>query len=765
MFFMRPHLYTLTALLMIFFSVSLSTNTVEAQSNGTIKVRGSVVDPSNDPIVGAIVELQTDLTRNRCLTDTSGNFNCLAKGKEIKAVTVRADGFSILRQASEQLQDLSTPIILRLEPGELSADVVVSTSRTQQALIDTAESIDSVTEEEIENSPAPVIDGILEQSVGFSLFRRADSRHANPTTQGASLRGINPSGASRTRVDFDGIPLNDPFGAWVLWNRVSRLEIERIEVLRGGSSPLYGSGAVGGTISLVPKQPNKRTYITGEISGGNMNTFDSGVGLGLGNEGWFGLVHASTFQTKGYRIVDENVRGTVDDFANSRNTNVSGRFLGSIGSATQLKGGARLFGEARNNGTPVQKNRTYFRQFDFGVDFKLNDVTHLKFRGFGSTQVLNQDFSAVFGSRNGEIQVRSQRVPSQRTGATASANTVFRGNAMVFGGEFMSTKGSSDETGFFGGNPTSFLGAGGKEERWGVYFQDYFSFDERLSVTGRVRLDSWENSRGLRTLTRISTQQSTVDSFPSRREIAVSPGASILYRLNGEWRIFFNAGRSFRAPTLNELYRGFRVGSVVTDPNEDLVAERSTSYEGGFKTDISGHYLQASFFNTTVDDAVSNVTFDPGPPLILRQRRNASEIRSRGVEVEGTFRLPKFELDVGYLFTDSEIVRFQANPALVGLDLPQVPRHRVTFQIRTSEIGKWNFALMGNGAGSQFDDDLNQISLGRFGRLDAFASRSLNNGRFFVSLQNLTNSRASVRLTPVRVLSAPISVRAGFSWN
>jgi outer membrane cobalamin receptor len=76
---------------------------------------------------------------------------------------------------------------------------------------------------------------------------------ANPTTQGVSLRGAGASGSSRTLVLSDGLPLNDPFGGWVYWDRIPRASIDHIEVVRGGSSDLYGSDALSGVINVISR--------------------------------------------------------------------------------------------------------------------------------------------------------------------------------------------------------------------------------------------------------------------------------------------------------------------------------------------------------------------------------------------------------------------------------------------------------------------------------------------------------------------------------
>ncbi len=101
---------------------------------------------------------------------------------------------------------------------------------------------------------------MLRQVPTFSLFRRTSSIAANPTAQGVSLRGIGPSGVSRTLVLLDDVPFNDPFGGWVYWTRVPMMNAERIEIIDGATSSLYGNYAMGGVINIVTNRPTPRTH-------------------------------------------------------------------------------------------------------------------------------------------------------------------------------------------------------------------------------------------------------------------------------------------------------------------------------------------------------------------------------------------------------------------------------------------------------------------------------------------------------------------------
>ena len=89
----------------------------------------------------------------------------------------------------------------------------------------------------------------------FSLFRRDEQPGGASTAQGVSLRGIGPSGVSRTLVLLDGVPFNDPFGGWVYWTRVPLMSADRIEVVDGRRSSLYGNYAMGGVINIVTSRP------------------------------------------------------------------------------------------------------------------------------------------------------------------------------------------------------------------------------------------------------------------------------------------------------------------------------------------------------------------------------------------------------------------------------------------------------------------------------------------------------------------------------
>lgn len=737
-------------------------------------LRGSVLDSNGLPVIEAKVEVSNSSETNSCKTNEQGKFLCLIKTGESFTVTIQADGFSILLRKFPNTQDLDREITFTLLPRLIRGDVLVTTGRTETLLSETASSVAKLSKEALDNTASPTIDDALRQTVGFSLFRRSNSRNANPTTQGTSLRGINASGASRSLVLFDGIPLNDGFGGWIVWSRVPKIAIDRIEVLRGGASSLYGSSSLGGTINVIPKRTTTAEKFTfsAEFFGGTQNTFSGSTFFGFTLNDWTADLSLSIFQTKGYKIVDEAERGLADDFANSHNSNFSGRFARNLSSNANIFIKASSFGEGRNNGTPIQKNRTHFRQVAIGADFDVGDLgssfsnSNLNLRAYGGTQVFDQNFSAVAANRNSEFLVRLQRVPSQNFGASGQFTTIFNNQAFLAGFETKEVRGASNELGFFGGRLSSRLGSGGRERTYGAYFQDLARVGENLVLAASIRFDSWKNSRALRSQLTISTNQTTITEFPDRTQNALSPSGSVLFHATDKISFYINASRSFRAPTLNELYRGFRVGSVITDPNENLVAEKANNFETGASYSNQKFYVRGNFYWTEVSDAVANVTVNTTPTLVFRQRQNAGKTRVRGLEIEAEAKLNDFGFTLGYLLADAKFVDFPSNPSIEGLRLPQVPKHQFTFQTQYTNKRGWTIALQGRASSAQFDDDLNTQSLERYVQTDIFfAKRFKKDLQIFLAIENIFNSRYSIGRTPVRTVSSPTNFRIGLRWK
>jgi outer membrane receptor protein involved in Fe transport len=288
-----------------------------------------------------------------------------------------------------------------------------------------------------------------------------------------------------------------------------------------------------------------------------------------------------------------------------------------------------------------------------------------------------------------------------------------------------------------------------------------------LFVTAGARIDRWRNyAASSATRPFAPTALGTSITFPDRAETALSPHLSALYKPAENLSLYASATRSFRQPTLNELYRSFRVGDVLTLANENLRAETLTGWETGanFSSFNQKLNLRGAFFWTGIAQPVANLTLNVQPTLITRQRQNLGRTRSRGLEFEWDARPSNhWMVSGGYLFVDARVQSFPVNTALEGLFIPQVARHQLTFQARYARPSVITLGFQGRASTSQFDDDQNRFRLEKYFTLDALASRSLTRKvEVFLAFENIFNQRYSTGLTPVRTVGPPLLLRLGF---
>jgi outer membrane receptor protein involved in Fe transport len=708
---------------------------VVAQSTQT-KFSGVISDATGASISQASVEFETgdgEVARTR--TNERGEF-ALVSNTAIGLLRVKAEGFTPITMQFDGTQKTER-LEIRLEPLPLLERIVVTAG--DERIPPTPTSEYAIGKREIAASGALTIDEVLRQAPGFSLFRRSGGLTANPTSQGVSLRGVGANGASRALVMYDGVPLNSPFGGWVYWNRVPRVSIESAQVFNGATSDLYGSGALGGVINIKTRT-EPASFLDFEASGGNEQT--GAVSLDGGKSwGSFGVgLGLQALRTAGYVLVPEDQRGRVDTKAGTSDLSGSVRLSKSFGSTVQTFLRFGSFGESRDNGTPLQINDTRINSLDLGVDW-----SSISARVYGSSEIFNQNFTAIAPNRNSETLTNKQRNPSQQLGFAFQWRHGFGAHQLVSAGvEGRDVRGHSAER---------FVDAGGRQRSFGFFANDSVRIRSWVFNFGG-RVDRWRNFDGYsnRTL------------FNDRSQTAFSPRVSILKRFENGLSLTGSFYKAFRAPTLNELYRNFRVGNVVTNANSNLTAERLTGGEAGVGFQPLGEsvFIRGNFFWNVIDDAIANVTFSTTPALIARQRQNLGAIRARGVEVAAIVRPHRYwEIAAEYLLTDSTVLRFPANRTLEGLLVPQIPRNQFNFQVSYSNRA-WTVATQGRFGGKQFDDDLNTLPLRRFFTLDAEVSRSVSEQvRLFVALQNLTGVRYDIGATPVLTVGPPALVRAG----
>jgi outer membrane receptor protein involved in Fe transport len=717
------------------------------------EVRGRVVDETGAAIAGAQVELDFGQKVSNISTDAAGIFLIVPPAPSGK-VKVSAPGFS--SAVMDWNQSVSS-LTITLKPSPVSETIVVTGERSPTHLDETAANIVTLTPAELNNRAVLTLDDALRQVPGFTLFRRSNSLTANPTTLGASARGVGASGASRVLVLDDGIPLNDAFGGWVFWDRVPRIAIDRAEVLRGGEA-LYGSSAVGGVVDLMT-QPNAN-LITLESSGDSLAGHDVQGVISHQFGKWLLSATGENFGNDGAFIVASDNRGLVDTQAALSFASAGVRVDRKLGGAGHAFMSGDLFAEERNNGTVLQINSTHLGALSSGIDTALGKNV-FSFRLYGTGEHYHQSFSSVATDRNSEVLTRWQTAPSDQIGFSSQWMRPVSVLEITAGVDGRFIHGETDETAFAASIPTSLNAAGGRDNQLGGFAQVSAAITRRLRASAGVRVDRWSNEDGFNRVTPLSTNVTTFTPLDSHTETAYTPRAGVVYGLTDQWQLTATAYTAFRAPTLNELYRSFRQGNVLTLANEGLQAEHLQGGEAGIRYMRRRVMVSGMFFREHFDDPVGNITLTTTPALITRERQNIGALRTLGADLDVLMNLPGIQLRAGYEYMHSTVTSFSANPSLVGNFVPQVPAHSGTVSAVYAAPRHWTVIALARTASHQFDDDQNVSPLNAFAELGLSVSKQTGKFTWFASAANIFDTRIQTAATPIFTYATPRVISGG----
>jgi outer membrane receptor protein involved in Fe transport len=705
------------------------------------RVAGVVIDASGAPVAGAVVTAGgTSVTTG---DDGSFAFADAPAGADLR---VMAGGFA---PASVAVGGDAEELRIVLQPAPLVDTVVVTASRGATRLA-TPEATTVLTSAELLTSPAGSLDDALRYTPGFSLFRRSSSRVSNPTTQGVTLRGVSGSGASRTLVLADGLPLNDAFGSWVYWNRVPQAAVERVEVVRGATGDLYGADALGGVVQVLTFAPGRTRFrATGEAGSHDTAKF-SGYG-GTQRQAWSAEGAGEWVRTDGAFVVGQEVRGPVDVRADS---DYATGFLGGGYNAGPWHATARLslYDEDRGNGTPLTVNSTGWKQVSGEAGGSVANGAWLA-RASGGTQDYYQTFSAVAAGRATERLTFEQTIPTRFATVSGQWTRATTSSVWLVGVEGKRTRSTVNETRYsVAGAASGPFIAGGTESSGALFARVSTTPYDRLTVVMGVRGDFWQ-----------STPRDPAS--PSHSAEFFSPRASATWALASNTSVHASVYRAHRTPTLNELYRDFAVGNTLTRANAALDPERLTGVDGGVLFARRQLSARLTAFWNTLDGAITNVTLAPAPVpgQITRQRQNTDTVRAKGVEIEADYRpFPRWTFGAFTGATRSTFADAPAQPLLVGNRVPQVPSYQFGTNVTYVDPRGFTGTLQARRVGSQFDDDLNLFELESFGVVDISASQELQRGlNVFLAIENLFDADYDVGRTPIRTIGWPRTVRMG----
>jgi len=672
--------------------------------------------------------------------------------------------------------------------------VIVSATRTQIAPESSTSYLTVFTQQDVEQTPALVLDDALRQITGFNTFRRSSSIVTapadDPEAEGVTLRGVGPGGASRALVLLDGVPVNDAFGGWIYWDEIPLNSIDRVEVVEGGGSNLWGDEAEGGVINIISRRPSSNGLWL-QTSYGNHNTTQDALSAAYS----YGPIRVSLegdfFNTNGWNIVHEGFRGPLDHNSSSIHELFAGRveYKLSPGASVFLRGS--FYNENRDLGSPFRSASATRGFVNGGGSYADNAGNLLNASVYAHLSTYNENFSIDNLARTLETQTQIQAVPSTDVGGFFTwTREVLQHHQIGAGGDFRLIDGKSADS-YFNSAGSAILDriqSFGNQFFSGAYIEDLYRPVENLEFDCSVRGDFFGNLNGEIVDTPSSGPSSTLN-FPDRMRTATSPRLGLRY---GPWTwLTLHAGlyEAYRAPTLAELYRQSSVESLVLLPNPKLSPEFFDGGELGAQfSKIPGLVLGWTGYWNYLHHPISNVVTATNPVTgadLERTRENLGRARIRGYQVDVEYnvfwlnwlrwsvRNPSLSLNANYLRSEATLTSSPPDPTLAGRRLTLVPWNTLSIGLRYSDTLIGDIWLQEQYQGKQYEDSDNHdvqssylvtnLTLSR--ALPSFQNASwLAASTVYVKMQNLFDQTYIIDLGGgIPKVGVPFTVLAGLS--
>ena len=643
-------------------------------------------------------------------------------------------------------------------------------SESEEAVVIDRDALDHIASGRVENA--------LKDIAGLQQFRRSDARSAHPTSQGMTMRGLGGNAASRVVVILDGVPITDPFGGWVNWPSIQAGRLGAIQVRRGGGTLSQGAGAVAGTIQLFSENsPADHAALEGSLFYGSRDSIAAqGIVSGKLGEAGAGLIAAQFERSDGFIPVVAGQRGSADKRAPYQQGSVVLRGVVDAGASRELQVNLSGFTDERNRGTDFTDNRT----IGSDMSLRLVDRGSLPWSAmvYGQVREMRSGFASVNADRSVATQTLDQyRVPATGWGAAFILHPA-KGVQLGADARFMSGE-SRERYTFVNSSPTRLRRAGGDARTIGAHVALSYNVFHALAFDASARLDHWRISNGV--LDERSMAGAVINDIhhPNRDDWEPSASAGLTFRPIGNVRLRASGYTNWRLPTLNELYRPYRVGADAIAANPDLSPERVKGGEIGASFDNGKARMGVTLFANRLDKAIANVTLARGPGVFpgvgfvsgagtYKQRRNLDAIKAKGVEVDAHMPFaPGWSLGASYAYTDAKVEASGIAFALDGLRPAQVAKHSGSARLDWAGDKADVFVTM-RYSGKQFEDDQNSIRLNDALTFDAGVSVPVVGGlRLDVRGENLADKRVEAARSSTGIVerATPRTIWLGVSFK
>lgn len=571
------------------------------------------------------------------------------------------------------------------------------------------------------------IETVLGDVAGFQQFRRSDSRSANPSAQGVTLRALGGNASSRTLMLLDGVPIADPFFGYIPFSALAPERLSVVRVTRGGGIGPFGAGAVAGTIELASATRDQLPDVAASAFYGSRDATELSAGLTQDLGGGYVSLSGRWDRGDGFQTTprDQRNAATVPAAYDGWSTNL--RAVAPVGATSELQFRATLFEDHRTlrfaGADSMSQGQDASIRFVARGAWQVDALAYLQARNFSNIVISASTFRKSLDQRNtpstgigGKIELRPPVGPD---------------HVLRIGADTRFASGDMYEDAFnanVAANPRTFLRhAGGEQWTSGLFVEDDWSIGD-LVLTGGVRADRWTIRNGFFRQVNATSGAATRSDFADRSGWEQSARIGAVYKAGDALALRAAAYSGFRLPTLNELYRPFVVFPITTQANAALDPEKLKGAEAGIDlTPAQGVTLSATAFYNRLDGAIANVTIAPN----TRQRRNVERIVAKGVEVTASAQAGDMRLSASYAYSHSSVRAPGA--AFDGFTPAQSPRHAASATLAWAPRQGPSLSTTLRYVGKQYEDDLQSDVLPDALTVDAIARLPLGHGLTLVA--------------------------------
>lgn len=534
-------------------------------------------------------------------------------------------------------------------------EMVVSATRSEKKLLDTAASVSVITDKDLDKMHINNLDEAFVKIPGVYVGRLSG---IGSTTSQTVMRGVNA--ANSVAVLVDGVQVNDSYNGSVTWSAIPVDMVKRVEVLRGPASVLYGGNALAGVINIITKDVDK-TSVNLKLSYGSNNTQNHSLYVaGKASDKLDFNVNYEKKKTDGY-ITDPVLSSKAVFGAETTTTNTGAKrwIIGNKGKRqwdenTVGVGFKYHFDESKSLALDFTKNEYEYSYSAptsyFGDDIIKKAGTYFSTPGEKASNKYNMTYNdsengwkAVVGYSDQYKQhdtsiskATDSSKPNTRFSFDLQKNqTISANNNAVFGLNYR--KDEMDATVYkladkFNSDSKIAVDsmASGTNKSFSAYVMDEHKFSDRWTATAGLRYDKWSTDGRILLPNKteaINYDESTYDNW--------SPSLSVMYKPEADSSVYLSWGKAFEAPSLYRMYSSSYSSNVYNIANPNLKPQKAETFELGYKKDLNNKSaIGVSVYDTKYRGLLYKNSLGVVDGMNATCYQNAGEAEAKGFELE-----------------------------------------------------------------------------------------------------------------------------------